>query len=242
MVLIKIMIEEYINHISPYHFKLVRRTGAVQERALVPPNWMAIEFNLLYRWHGLIPTTQRRRHREPIWRTVFDPTMLVEHGLARLLRRRVAPARRPDRPAQHRARVPRGRANSSSRAAPSSSALQRLPRAVGYPRVTGFDQISGDPEIQAGLRDLYGHVDRIELYPGLFAEDTRPKSALPSLIGRLVGVDAFSQALTNPLLSPRVFNAATFSPLGMELIRTTGTLSDILHRNVPESPGRHSSP
>ena len=41
---------------------------------------------------------------------------------------------------------------------------------------------------------------------------------LPSLIGRLVGVDAFSQALTNPLLAPRVFNAQTFSPLGLELI------------------------
>ena len=110
---------------------------------------------------------------------------------------------------------------------------------AGFPRVTGFDQISGDPEIQAGLRDLYGHVDRIELYPGLFAEDTRPNSVLPSLIGRLVAVDAFSQALTNPLLAARVFNEGTFSPLGMEIIRTTGSLSDILHRNVPESPGRH---
>ena len=46
----------------------------------------------------------------------------------------------------------------------------------------------GDPEIQAGLKDLYGHVDRIEFYPGLFAEDTRPNSVLPALIGRLVGV------------------------------------------------------
>ena len=62
---------------------------------------------------------------------------------------------------------------------------------------------------------------------------------LPSLIGRLVAVDAFSQALTNPLLSPRVFNAQTFSPLGMEIIATTNSLSDIVHRNVPESPGRH---
>jgi prostaglandin-endoperoxide synthase 2 len=62
---------------------------------------------------------------------------------------------------------------------------------------------------------------------------------LPSLIGRMVGVDAFSQALTNPLLSPRVFNEATFSPVGMEVIATTKTLSDVLHRNVPESPGRY---
>ena len=36
-----------------------------------------------------------------------------------------------------------------------------------------------------------------------------------------------------------MFNEHTFSPLGMEILRTTKTLSDVLHRNVPESPGRH---
>jgi prostaglandin-endoperoxide synthase 2 len=108
-----------------------------------------------------------------------------------------------------------------------------------FPRVTDFDQISGDPAVQAGLRELYGSVDRIELYPGLFAEDARPNSVLPSLIGRMVGVDAFSQALTNPLLAPRVFNEATFSAEGLQVIAQTRTLSDVLHRNIPESPGRY---
>jgi prostaglandin-endoperoxide synthase 2 len=55
----------------------------------------------------------------------------------------------------------------------------------------------------------------------------------------MVGIDAFSQALTNPLLSPRLFGEQTFSPAGMEIIRTTKTLSDVLNRNVPESPGSH---
>ena len=110
---------------------------------------------------------------------------------------------------------------------------------ASFPRVTDFDQITGDERTQAALRDLYGHVDRIEFFPGLFAEDARPNSVLPSLIGRMVGVDAFSQALTNPLLSPRVFNAQTFSPLGMEIIAGTRRLSDIVHRNVPESPGEY---
>jgi prostaglandin-endoperoxide synthase 2 len=108
-----------------------------------------------------------------------------------------------------------------------------------FPRLTSFDQISGDPEVQSGLKDLYGSVDRIEFYPGLFAEEIRDNSVLPGLIGRMVGVDAFSQALTNPLLSPRVFNEATFSPRGMEIIASTRSLSDVLHRNVPESPGEY---
>ena len=50
----------------------------------------------------------------------------------------------------------------------------------------------------------------------------------------MVAIDAFSQAFTNPLLSPRVFNETTFSPLGWNIIRTTGTLSDLVRRNVPD--------
>ena len=99
--------------------------------------------------------------------------------------------------------------------------------------MTDFDQNSGDPRIQEGLRQVYGSVDRIEFYPGLFAEDPRPDSVLPSLIGRLVGIDAFSQALTNPLLARRIHTEATFSLLGMRTIRETRSLADILARNLP---------
>jgi hypothetical protein len=41
------------------------------------------------------------------------------------------------------------------------------------------------------------------------------------------------------LIPSRLHNEQTFSPLGMDVIRTTGRLSDVLHRNIPESPGRY---
>lgn len=94
------------------------------------------------------------------------------------------------------------------------------------------------PEVQQALRELYGKVDNIELYVGLFAEDLRLNSALPPLIGRMVGVDAFSQALTTPLLAPQIFNERTFSPLGMRMIREAKTLSEIVHRNVANGDTR----
>ena len=51
--------------------------------------------------------------------------------------------------------------------------------------------------------------------------------------------DAFSQALTNPLLGPRVFNEETFSAAGMEIIDATNSLSDIVQRNVPRPSKPH---
>jgi prostaglandin-endoperoxide synthase 2 len=50
---------------------------------------------------------------------------------------------------------------------------------------------------------------------------------------RMVAVDAFSQALTNPLLSEHVFNKDTFTQWGMDLIEITSKLEDVLHRNGP---------
>jgi prostaglandin-endoperoxide synthase 2 len=175
-----------------------------------------------------------------VWKTIFNPAMVVDRGVAALI----------DDASRTRAnRV--GVFNTDPALLGVEQASIREGRAVqlapyndyralaSFPRVTDFDQISGDEAVQAKLRDLYGHVDRIELYPGLFAEDVRPNSVLPPLIGRMVGVDAFSQALTNPLLAPLVFNETTFSPLGMEIVATTKRLSDIVHRNVPESPGSY---
>ncbi len=241
VLLIKIVVEEYINHITPYHFRLAADPVPFKNERWYRQNWMAIEFNLLYRWHGLIPSKLHMGGTdEPIWRTVFNPALVVEHGVGPLCE---------DASRQRAGRI--GMRNTDPALRQVELASIREARAVQlapyndyrelakFPRVTDFDQITGDPVIQDGLRDLYGDVDRIEFFAGLFAEDARPNSVLPSLIGRMVGVDAFSQALTNPLLAPRVFNEQTFSPLGMEIIGSTGRLGDILGRNVPESPGRH---
>jgi prostaglandin-endoperoxide synthase 2 len=76
----------------------------------------------------------------------------------------------------------------------------------GMPRAAQFSDISSDPKIVSVLKSLYPTPDDIEFYPGLVAEDRVAKSPLPGLLLRMVGVDAFSQALTNPLLSEHVFN------------------------------------
>ncbi len=241
VLLIKIVIEEYINHITPYLFRLIADPKPFVKVPWHRQNWMAIEFNLLYRWHALIPSLlQVGSDQLPVWQTVFDPELVTRNGLARLFE---------DASQQPAGRIGLFNTDHSLRAVELASVrearwVQLAPyndyrELAKFPRVTSFDQISGDRAVQDGLRDVYGSVDRVELYPGLFAEDPRPNSVLPSLIGRLVGVDAFSQALTNPLLSPRLFNEATFSPLGMEIIRTTASLSDIVHRNIPEAPGNY---
>jgi heme peroxidase len=236
VLLIKIVVEEYINHISPYRVHLLADPTAFRNPPWYRQNWMAIEFNLLYRWHPLVPSSFRIGDRDvAIDDTLFNTDIVVERGLGACLE---------DASRQRAGRV--GLLNSPPEVWEAQLASVRQARAVNlrgyneyrrlarFPRARRFEDVSSDPRVRERLRDVYGSVDELEFYPGLFAEDVRRNAVLPALIGRLVAIDAFSQAFTNPLLAPRVFNPATFSPLGWDLIRSTGSLSDLVNRNVPD--------
>ncbi len=51
------------------------------------------------------------------------------------------------------------------------------------------------------------------------------------LLTQMVAYDAFTQALTNPLLARNVYNEATFSRAGLREIETTKSLQQIIDRN-----------
>ena len=235
VLLLKIVIEEYINHIKPYYFNFVLAPPIIGDERWYRQNWMTVEFNLLYRWHGLVPNEAEIDGRAiPMAETLYNNELVTERGLGRLFD---AASRQPAGMI--------GLFNSPDFLLPVEKAsveLGRLTRlasyndyreAFGFPRVTAFDQITGDPARQEALRELYGTVDRVEFYPGLFAEDVRENSAVAALIGRMVGIDAFSQALTNPLLAAKLFNEKTFAAEGLRIIETTRSLGEIVRRNIP---------
>jgi prostaglandin-endoperoxide synthase 2 len=235
-ILIKIVIEQYINHIAPYRFQFRFDPGGLTGRERwYRTNWMAIEFNLLYRWHSAVPSRITVDGRpQSIVDTLWPGDRIAERGLGpHVDEASRQPAGRIGLFNTDRALHEAERHSIEQARAVRLASYNDYRVLCGFPRVTEVDQISGDPRVQQALSDVYGDVDRIEFYVGLFAEDLRPNSVLPSLIGRLVGVDAFSQALTNPLLAARCFNAETFTPTGLDVIEATTSLADLVERNVP---------
>ena len=82
VILIKIVVEEYINHISPSRFRFRADPRSFRNPRWFRPNWMAIEFNLLYRWHSLVPSTFRIDGRDvDVDDTLFSTDIVVERGL-----------------------------------------------------------------------------------------------------------------------------------------------------------------
>jgi prostaglandin-endoperoxide synthase 2 len=233
---LRIVLEDYINHITPYHFQFFTDPLAFKNEKWYRHNWLSVEFSLVYRWHSMLPDTLIYNGQTvPMPASMWNNDMIISKGLGAIFEESCSqPAAQlglfntPDFLLHTElASIQMGRKSKLR----SYNDYRDLCK---YPRVTDFDQISGDERVQRELKRLYGHVDNIELYVGLYAEDLRPNSALPPLVGRLIGIDAFSQAFTNPLLAQNIFNPETFSPVGWEIIHNTKTLSDLVHRNIPE--------
>jgi prostaglandin-endoperoxide synthase 2 len=236
---IKIVVEDYINHIAPTPFPLRADPSVAWTAPWNKPNWITTEFSLLYRWHALIPDDVTWNGTSyPLAATLRANRLLIDGGLAQGF---------IDMSAQPAGAI--GLFNTVSdlvdvemRSIFQGRFVNLAPYTdyrdyAGLPRPKTFEDISGNPDITDALRRAYGTPDKVDFYVGLFAEDTVANSPLPELLMRMVAVDAFSQALTNPLLSEHVFNPDTFSQYGWDDIQATHSLRDLVARNVPQPLG-----
>lgn len=241
---IKIVVEDYINHIAPTAFRIKADPKAAWGAKWNRPNWITTEFSLLYRWHALIPdqiTWGETTHKvNPSYFMENKP--LIDIGLGRAFEDMSAQSagevgpRNTTKSLMHveEASVAQGRFCRLRPFADYLEYLQRLP-------ITDMSQISADRDVAKLLKDTYGDVNRVDFFVGLFCEDRVKNAPLPRTILSFVALDAFSQALTNPLLSEHVFTPPedpsqehpTFSNYGWEQISTCGSMRDLVLRNIP---------
>ena len=240
VVLLKVVIEDYINHITPIKFKLFVEPGIGVKEKWYRENWMSVEFNLLYRWHTMIPSQlvvggQTRTVKDVLW----DTDVVTTKGLSALFDEA---SRQPGNAigllntdpyllSIERKTIETGRAT-------QLASFNAYRERCGYPKLDSLQDLSSNPQVQSVLKSCYGtNADNVELVTGLFAEDIRQNGVLPTVMATMVAVDAFSQALTNPLLALDIYEEETFSKEGKEVIESTSTLKDIVKRNIAgESP------
>jgi prostaglandin-endoperoxide synthase 2 len=233
---IKIVVEEYINHISPSPFRLRVDPSVAWNAPWNKPNWITTEFSLLYRWHSLIPDNMEWNGKSySVAETLMNNQLLLDSGLESAF---------ASLSAQQAGRLGAFNTNAAligfEVKAIEQGRLCKLDSYTDYRQYVSlekpkaFSDISKSKSVVDFLTANYSSPEDVDFYIGLFAEDTERNSPLPPLILRMVAVDAFSQALTNPLLSEHVFRPDTFSTIGWNAIQNTGSLRDILIRNNPK--------
>lgn len=236
VILIKLLVEEYMNHLAGSHFK--RRFDPDSARRERANTRTAVEFNLVYRWHSLVPDDFHVAGRDiPLLeQDVYDTEVLTGHGLGQLF---------DDASHQAAGEIALFNTNAGLLGSAELPAIEHGRAAhlrsyndyrelAGYPRVTRFDQISSDPRVREGLGSIYADVDELEFYVGLLAEDRRPNSVLGPLAQRLVEQHMFTQLMSHPLLEAGIFGEESFGGWGLATIQMTSSLEQILRRNIPD--------
>ena len=177
---IKIVVEEYINHITPLPFNIKADPSIAWDANWNRPNWMTAEFSLLYRWHGLMPDViQWPTGDIPLTHFTLDNRQLIAAGLD---------AAFSAASAQPTAKL--GALNTAAALLPIEwDSIQQARDnhldtyntyrlAFGMTAANAFSDISSNPAVQTLLQNIYGTVDKVEFYPGLFAEDRKRRLPL----------------------------------------------------------------
>jgi prostaglandin-endoperoxide synthase 2 len=232
---LEIVIEDYINHIAGNgSFKL--DPNFAEREPWYRTNRISIEFNLLYRWHMLVPDVVPFNgvpldHLDYRFNNLIleqsSPEALINAASA-------APAGRVgvrNTPAALKhAEIASLMLAREFRLQPFNAYCERF----GHARYESIDALAKDGQTAATLRELYGDdVDKVEFLAGLYAEGRSagaPDSVLPPLLRTMVAVDAFTHIFTNPVLSSQVREAA-FPENIVQLMLDTGGVTGMMARN-----------
>ena len=231
--MLNVVVNDYIRHLGGSFPFSLDRSFAEKER-WYRTNRIAVEFNLLYRWHSLVPDEVRLGGRTFSWREYrFNNAPIAEFGIERLI--------------SDASRQPAGRMslyNTPGFLEVAEVASLELARQFdvapfnayrarfGLRPYGSIDELTDDARVRDALKRLYGDVDAVEYTVGLLAEGRKGNAVLSETLQHLVAYDAFTHILTNPVLASEVHCEAAFSPLGWEMVHEEATFADIVARNV----------
>ena len=233
VILLKLVVEEYINHISGNKFFHLD-VGFAEKKNWYRTNWITLEFDLLYRWHSLVPDEIKVNGKSyPADEFRNNNVLFEEVGLASII---------TSASSQSAGRI--GLHNNPDflwEAEYFSIKMSRDYRLRSYndyreqfglKRFKNFSDLTKNKELQSNLEQLYGNIENLEFLVGLFGEDRDNKALFGELMYKMVAYDAFTQIYTNPLLSKNIFNENTFTAYGMRLITETNSIKDLARRNT----------
>lgn len=241
-VLLKIVICDYIVHIAPVPVPLEPVPGMAERERWYRTNWIPVEFALLYRWHPLIPdelvvegdtlpAASFRRANKWVMDKGLDAVLLAasRQKTGRIGLQNTAPfladPPQPGNPGVVRLSLEMARAC-------RLQSFNAYREHFGLKPVASFEDLTGETEIAGKLRALYGDIGHLEWFVGLFAESYGRSHMMGALMTTMVANDAFTQALTNPLLAAAIYNDETFGKQGLPIVSETRTLAQVVARNT----------
>uniref|UniRef100_A0A8C1YCG5 Prostaglandin G/H synthase 2 n=1 Tax=Cyprinus carpio TaxID=7962 RepID=A0A8C1YCG5_CYPCA len=220
---IKIVIEDYVQHLSGYHFKLKFDPELLFSERFQYQNRIASEFNTLYHWHPLMPDNfqiqdQVYGHHQ----FVFNNSILTKHGIRNMVESftkqrsgRVAGGR--NLPATVQGVAINVLEHSRQMRYQSFNAYRKRFNMKPY---SSFEEMT-DKELAAEMKQLYGHIDAVELYPGLLVEKPRPNAVFGETMVEMGAPYSLKGLMGNAICSPEYWMPSTFGgKVGFDIVNS----------------------
>uniref|UniRef100_A0A8D2DFH2 Prostaglandin G/H synthase 1 n=1 Tax=Sciurus vulgaris TaxID=55149 RepID=A0A8D2DFH2_SCIVU len=236
---IKIVIEEYVQHLSGYFLQLKFDPEMLFRAQFQYQNRIALEFNQLYHWHPLMPDSFKLGSQEYSYEQfLFNTSMLVDYGVEALVDAfsrqnagRIGGGRNMDQHVLHVA-VDVIKESREMRLQPFNEYRKRF----GMKPYSSFQELTGEKEMAAELEELYGDIDALEFYPGLLLEKCLPNSIFGESMIEIGAPFSLKGLLGNPICSPEYWKPSTFGgEVGFNIVNTA-TLKKLVCLNTKTCP------
>ncbi|XP_053247405.1 prostaglandin G/H synthase 2 [Podarcis raffonei] len=236
---IKIVIEDYVQHLSGYHFKLKFDPELLFNQRFQYQNRIAAEFNTLYHWHPLLPDTFQIHDQEYTYQQfIYNNSIMLEHGLSHMVE---------SFSRQRAGRVAGGRnvpaaVQKVAKASIDQSRQMRYRSLNEYRKhfmlkpFQSFEELTGEKEMAAELEELYGDIDAMELYPALLVEKPRPGAIFGETMIELGAPFSLKGLMGNVICSPEYWKPSTFGgKVGFDIVNTA-SIQNLICNNVEGCP------
>ncbi|XP_032838497.2 prostaglandin G/H synthase 1 [Tyto alba] len=236
---IKIVIEDYVQHLSGYYLSLKFDPELLFGTQFQYRNRIAVEFNQLYHWHGLMPDSFIVQGEEYSYEQfLYNTSMLMDYGVEALVE---------SFSKQIAGRIGGGQTinanilNVAVGVIKESRQLRLQPfneyrKRFGMKPYKSFQELTGEEEKAAELEELYGDIDALEFYPGLLLEKPQPNGIFGESMVEIGAPFSLKGLLGNPICSPEYWKPSTFGgATGFEIVKTA-SLEKLVCLNVKKCP------
>ncbi|XP_041826628.1 phosducin-like protein [Melanotaenia boesemani] len=236
---IRIVIEEYVQHLSGYMLKLKFDPTLLFNSPFQYGNRIALEFSQLYHWHPLMPDSFHINGDELQYsQFLFNTSVLKHYGVEKLVD---AFSRQVAGQIGGGLNINALITNVAVRTIQESRELRIQPfnqyrKRFNLEPYTSFRQFSDNEEIASTLEELYGDIDALEFYPGLMLEKTRPGAIFGESMVEMGAPFSLKGLLGNPICSPQYWKPSTFGgKVGFDIVNSA-TLKKLVCLNSRTCP------
>ncbi|KAK9532556.1 hypothetical protein VZT92_009935 [Zoarces viviparus] len=236
---IKIVIEEYVQHLSGYRLQLKFDPTLLFNSNFQYGNRIALEFSQLYHWHPLMPDSFLIDGDELSYKQfLFNNTVLTHYGIEKLVdsfSRQVAGqvgGGFNTNPVVAKVAVVTIKESRQLRIQPFNEYRKRF----NLQPYTSFRQFTDNEEIARELEEFYGDIDALEFYPGMLLERTRQGAIFGESMVEMGAPFSLKGLLGNPICSPVYWKPSTFGgKVGFDIVNSA-TLKKLVCLNTRTCP------